>query len=49
VREFLDGGVAAADAAVAEVAAGVVETEDFKGGVSSFLEHGPGHAEFSGR
>lgn len=49
VREFLDGGVAAADAAVAEVAAGVVETEDFKGGVRSFLEHGPGHAEFSGR
>jgi enoyl-CoA hydratase/carnithine racemase len=49
VRAFLDGGVAAADAAVPEVAAEVVETEDFKGGVRSFLEQGPGHAEFSGR
>ncbi|MDQ6915818.1 MAG: enoyl-CoA hydratase/isomerase family protein [Actinomycetota bacterium] len=49
VRAFLDGGVAAADATVAEVAAEVVETEDFKGGVRSFLDQGPGHAEFSGR
>jgi enoyl-CoA hydratase/carnithine racemase len=49
VRAQLDGGVAAADAAVADVAGEVVESEDFRDGVTSFLEHGPGKATFAGR
>lgn len=49
VRAYLEGGVAGADAAMNDVAAEVVETEDFKGGVRSFLESGPGNATFSGR
>jgi enoyl-CoA hydratase/carnithine racemase len=49
VRAFLEGGVPGADAAMPEIAAEVVETEDFKGGVRSFLEHGPGKAVFAGR
>lgn len=49
VRAFIDGGVPGADGAMNEVAAEVVETEDFKHGVSSFLEAGPGNATFVGR
>ena len=49
VRAFLEGGVSGADAAMNDVAAEVVETDDFKGGVRSFLEEGPGKATFAGR
>jgi enoyl-CoA hydratase len=49
VREFSEGGVARADGAMNEVAGEVVETDDFKNGVASFLEDGPGQAVFSGR
>ncbi|MDQ4040904.1 MAG: enoyl-CoA hydratase/isomerase family protein [Actinomycetota bacterium] len=49
VRAFLEGGVPGADAAMNDVAAEVVETEDFKHGVRSFLEDGPGKATFAGR
>jgi enoyl-CoA hydratase/carnithine racemase len=49
VRAFLEGGVPGADGAMNDIAAGVVETEDFRNGVSSFLEHGPGKATFAGR
>ena len=49
VRAATDHGVSAADAATRDVAARVVETEDFKDGVRSFLEQGPGNAEFAGR
>lgn len=49
VREFLVGGVGGADDAMNEVAAEVVETEDFRNGVASFLENGPGRARFVGR
>ncbi len=49
VRAFLEGGVPGADAAMNDVAAEVVETEDFKGGVRSFLADGPGKATFAGR
>jgi enoyl-CoA hydratase/carnithine racemase len=49
VRAFLEGGVPGADAAMPEIAAEVVESEDFRGGVRSFLEHGPGKAAFAGR
>jgi enoyl-CoA hydratase len=46
VRE--DGGPRAADAIVPEQAGGLFATEDLKGAVSSFLEHGPGHATYQG-
>ena len=49
VRAYLDGGVRAADDVMPEVAAQVVETEDFQAGVRSFLEQGPGKATFAGR
>jgi enoyl-CoA hydratase/carnithine racemase len=49
VRAFIDGGVPGADGAMNEVAAEVVETEDFRNGVRSFLEAGPGNAVFAGR
>jgi enoyl-CoA hydratase len=47
VRE--DGGARAADARVPELAGGLFATEDLKGAVRSFLEHGPGHATYQGR
>jgi len=46
VRE--DGGPRAADAIVPEQAGGLFATEDLKGAVRSFLEHGPGHATYTG-
>jgi hypothetical protein len=49
VRAFIDGGVPGADGVMNQVAAEVVETEDFKNGVASFLEAGPGNATFAGR
>ncbi|MDX6672041.1 MAG: hypothetical protein QOI91_2404 [Solirubrobacteraceae bacterium] len=49
VRTYLDEGVAGADAALAQIAGEVVETEDFRHGVRSFLEQGPGNATFAGR
>jgi len=49
VRAFIEDGVPGADGAMNEVAAEVVETEDFRNGVRSFLEEGPGHATFAGR
>jgi len=49
VRAQTDHGIAAADAATTDVAARVVETEDFQNGVRSFLEQGPGNATFEGR
>jgi enoyl-CoA hydratase/carnithine racemase len=49
VREFLAEGVGGADAAMNDVAAEVVETEDFRNGVASFLAYGPGNATFAGR
>jgi enoyl-CoA hydratase len=49
VRATLEGGVANADQVVPEVAGALFDTEDLKGAVESFLEHGPGKAEFSGR
>ena len=49
VRATLEGGVAKADAVVPEVAGALFDTEDLKGAVQSFLEHGPGKATFEGR
>jgi enoyl-CoA hydratase len=50
VRASLDeGGAHGADRAVPEIAGGLFATEDLKGAVRSFLEHGPGHAHYEGR
>ncbi|MEA2126094.1 MAG: enoyl-CoA hydratase [Solirubrobacteraceae bacterium] len=48
VRAALEGGVAQADAVVPEVAGALFDTADLKGAVQSFLEHGPGKADFEG-
>jgi enoyl-CoA hydratase/carnithine racemase len=49
VRAQVEGGARAADARVPEVAGGLFATEDLKGAVRSFLEHGPGKATYEGR
>ena len=49
VRAQLDGGVEAADALIPDVAGRLFETEDLRGAVRSFLEHGPGKATYTGR
>jgi enoyl-CoA hydratase/carnithine racemase len=46
---FREGGVPAADAAVAGIAGGLWETEDLRAGIASFLAEGPGKATFAGR
>ena len=46
---LLGGGARGADARVPDIAGGLFDTEDLKGAVRSFLEHGPGHATFEGR
>jgi enoyl-CoA hydratase/carnithine racemase len=49
VRAQVEGGARAADARVPEIAGGLFATEDLKGAVRSFLEHGPGKAIYEGR
>jgi enoyl-CoA hydratase/carnithine racemase len=49
LRRFREGGVAAADDAVREDAGDLFATEDLRSAVKTFLEKGPGHAEFEGR
>jgi enoyl-CoA hydratase len=50
VRAALDGGGArAADDVTADLVAPLVESEDHRGAVVSFLERGPGHAVCQGR
>ena len=49
VRAQLDGGVEAADALIPDVSGKLFETEDLRGAVRSFLEHGPGKATYTGR
>ena len=49
VRAYLDGGIAAADATVPEIAGPLFETEDLKNAVRSFLDEGPGKATFEGK
>ena len=49
VRAQVEGGARAADERVPEVAGGLFATEDLRGAVRSFLEHGPGHATYRGR
>ncbi len=49
VRAYLDGGIEGADAATAEIAGPLFDTEDLKGAVESFLTDGPGNATFQGK
>jgi enoyl-CoA hydratase/carnithine racemase len=49
LRRYREGGIAAADQAVREDAGDLFATEDLQRAVKTFLEKGPGHAEFQGR
>lgn len=49
VRAYLDGGIAAADDATAEIAGPLFDTDDLKNAVKSFIEDGPGKATYTGR
>jgi enoyl-CoA hydratase/carnithine racemase len=49
VRAYLDGGVAAADAIVPDIAGPLFDSEDLKNAVRSFLDEGPGKATFEGK
>jgi enoyl-CoA hydratase/carnithine racemase len=49
IRLTVDSGVEAADAALPEVGAGVMASEDLQNGAGTLLEKGPGHATFKGR
>jgi enoyl-CoA hydratase len=46
VRRYLEGGVPAADQAIRIDAGALFGTQDLKRAVETFLERGPGHAEF---
>jgi enoyl-CoA hydratase/carnithine racemase len=49
IAAYLEGGVELANERVPGIAGGLFGTEDLKGAVRSFLQHGPGKATFSGR
>ncbi len=49
VRAYCRGGVDEADRITPEQFAGLFATQDLQGAVQTFLEKGPGHAEFQGR
>jgi enoyl-CoA hydratase len=49
LRRFREGGILAADRTVREDAGDLFATEDLQAAVKTFLEKGPGHAEFEGR
>ncbi len=49
LRRHREGGIPAADQAVREDAGNLFATEDLQGAVKTFLDKGPGHAEFQGR
>jgi enoyl-CoA hydratase len=49
VRAYLDDGIAAADAATAEIAAPLFDTQDLKNAVRSFIDEGPGKATYEGK
>jgi enoyl-CoA hydratase/carnithine racemase len=46
---YTAGGIAGADALLTDVAVGLFDTEDARGGIRSFLTSGPGHATFAGQ
>lgn len=49
VRAYLDDGIAAADAATAEIAGPLFDTADLKNAVRSFIDEGPGKATYEGK
>lgn len=49
LRRYREGGVPAADDAIRRDAGELFATEDLRRAVRTFLEQGPGHAEFDGR
>lgn len=49
LRHFREGGIPAADEAIRTEAGELFATEDLQRAVKTFLEQGPGHAEFEGR
>jgi enoyl-CoA hydratase/carnithine racemase len=49
VQAQKEGGARAADALVPQLGGDLFATEDLKGAVRSFLEHGPGKATYEGR
>jgi len=49
LRRYREGGIPAADEAVRSDAGELFATEDLQRAVRTFLEQGPGHAEFEGR
>jgi enoyl-CoA hydratase/carnithine racemase len=49
LRRFREGGMPAADEAVRVDAGELFASEDLQNAVKTFLEQGPGHAEFHGR
>jgi enoyl-CoA hydratase len=49
LRRYREGGISAADQAVREDAGELFAGEDLQRAVKTFLEKGPGHAQFQGR
>jgi enoyl-CoA hydratase len=49
LRRYREGGIPAADEAVRNDASSLFATEDLQRAVKTFLDKGPGHAEFQGR
>jgi enoyl-CoA hydratase len=49
LRRYREGGIPAADEAVRNDAGALFATEDLQRAVKTFLDKGPGHAEFQGR
>lgn len=49
LRRFREGGIPAADEAIRTEAGELFATDDLQRAVKTFLEKGPGHAEFEGR
>jgi enoyl-CoA hydratase/carnithine racemase len=47
-RAYTTDGIAAADELLLDAAVGLFDTEDARGGIQTFLESGPGKAEFVG-
>ncbi|HEX8977460.1 MAG TPA: enoyl-CoA hydratase/isomerase family protein [Solirubrobacteraceae bacterium] len=49
IRDYLEGGVELANERVGQVAGDLFATEDLQNAVQTFLEQGPGKAQFHGR
>jgi enoyl-CoA hydratase len=49
VQAVREGGVREADRRTPEITAPLVDTDDFRNGLRSFLTEGPGKAKFKGR